>query len=149
MNQDHRGLLIVLSMLVLALLLGPALMGGMMGAGVMGPGMMAWGYAPPGTLTAGNGWAWGLGMGLSGLLMLAFWGALIVGVVVLVRWATGRSTGSSGWTNAGDPLTILRRRYAAGQIDQATYERMKTELSGPAGDPRQPVGANGRAEVSH
>jgi hypothetical protein len=96
MTSDNRGLLTVLAVLVLALLLGPVVMGGMMGAGVMGPGMMGWGYAPPGALTTGNGWLWGLGMGLGGLLMLAFWGTLIVGVVLLVRWATGPLDGQYG-----------------------------------------------------
>jgi putative membrane protein len=147
MHQNNRGLLVVLGVLVLALLLGPTLMGGMMGAGVMGPGMMGWGYAPPGALATGNSWVWGLGMGLGGLVMLSFWGVLIVGVVLLVRWATGHSTGSTGATSVDDPLAILRRRYAAGDIDQTTYERMKTELSEPPDHPRQPVGANGRLGV--
>jgi putative membrane protein len=144
MKSDNRGLLTVLAVLVLALLLGPVVMGGMMGAGVMGPGMMGWGYAPPGALPTGNGWLWGLGMGLGGLLMLAFWGALIVGVVLLVRGATGHWTGS---TAEDDPVTILRRRYAAGEIDRVTFERMQADLGEPASDPRQPVGANRRAEV--
>ncbi len=55
-------------------------MGGMMGAGVVGPGMMGW-RVTGGAATTGNGWVWGLGMGLGGIMMLAFWGALIVGVI--------------------------------------------------------------------
>src|SRR6266568_3183751 len=106
MKQDNRGLLAELGVLVLTLLLGPLLMGGMMGPGFVGPGMMGWGYAT-GAATTGNGWVWGLGMALGGLMMLVFWGALIVGVVLLVRWATGHSTIPS---SAEDPLAILRRR---------------------------------------
>jgi putative membrane protein len=136
MQQDNRGLLVVLAVLVLVLLVGPVLMGGMMGVGMMGPGMMGWGYTAPGGPAAGNTWVRGLGMGFGTLLMLVFWGALIVGGVLLVRAALGQGAGRVGPTSTDDPLTILRRRYAAGEIDQPTYERMKAELddraSGPA-----------------
>jgi putative membrane protein len=142
MKQDNRGLLAVLGALVLALLVGPLLLGGMMGGGVMGPGMMGWGYTAPGGLATGNRWVWGLGMGLGTLMMLAFWGALIVGVVLLVRWVTGQSTGRTGPASAEDPLTILRRRYAAGEIDQPTYERMSAELGEREGEPHQPLGVD-------
>ena len=33
----------------------------------------------------GPGWMWGLGMGIGGVVMLVFWGALLVGLVLLVR----------------------------------------------------------------
>jgi putative membrane protein len=119
----------------------------MTGVGVMGPGMMGWGYAAPGGVITGNGWGWGLAMGLGGLMMLTFWGALIVGVVLLVRWASGQWTGTTGPASAEDPLAILRRRCAAGEIDEPTYVRMRTELGEPEGNARQPVGVNGRPEV--
>jgi putative membrane protein len=145
-NQDNRGLLVILGVLLLAILIGPVLMGGMMGPGFIGPGMMGWGYAAPGSVSGGNGWRWGLGMGLGGLTMLLFWAALIIGVVLLVRWGTSHST-ASGPTSADDPLTILRRRYAAGEIDQATYQRMSAELAGTANAAPKPADPNGRAEV--
>ncbi len=148
MKQDNRGLLAALGVLVLVLLLGPLLMGGMTGAGVMGPGMMSWGYAPLGGVTTGNGWAWGLGMGLGGLMMLAFWGALIVLVVLLVRWAGGQWTASTRPASSEEPLAILRRRYADGEIDEPTYQRMNSELGDPEGNARQPVGVGGRPEVT-
>ena len=92
MNLENRGLLVVLAVLIVALLIGPVLMGGMMGVGVVGPGMMGWGYAggTPGTT---SGWVWGLGMALGGLMMLAFWGALIVDIVLLVRSVMGQFGG--------------------------------------------------------
>ena len=125
MKTEHRGLWIVLGVLVLVVLLGPLL-----GGGMMGPGMM-WGY---GTAVHGNGWVWGLGMGLGALALLAFVGALIVGGILLVRGLSEQPRGGSdqGSRDQGsaDPLAILRRRYAAGEIDQATYERMTRELSG-------------------
>lgn len=43
--------------------------------GMMGPGMMG----------RGGGWMWGVGMWLGGLAMLVFWGALIVGAILVVR----------------------------------------------------------------
>jgi putative membrane protein len=125
MKTNHRGLWIVLGVLVLVVLLS-ALLGG----GVMGPGMM-WGYGLPGTRFHGNGWLWGLGMGLGWLVMLAFWGALLVGGILLIRWLIDQSHARSGH-GSDDPLAILRRRYAAGEIDQATYERMMRDLTGSA-----------------
>jgi putative membrane protein len=148
MNQNNRALLVILGVLLLAVLLGPMLMGGMMGPGFVGPGMMGWGYAAPGgVVTGGNNWMWRLGMGLGGLTMLLFWAALIIGVVLLVRWATGHSAGSTAPTGTDDPMTILRRRYAAGEIDQATYQRMSAELAGTATGAARPVEPNGRTEV--
>ncbi|HEX6738823.1 MAG TPA: SHOCT domain-containing protein [Vicinamibacteria bacterium] len=45
--------------------------------------------------------------------------------------------GGSGGVGAGRPggedeaLAILRRRYAAGELDQATFERMRREPQAP------------------
>jgi len=143
-NQQNRNPFIALGVLVVFLLLGPMLVGGMMGPGFTGPGMMGWGYT--GGATSGNGWLWGLGMGLGGLMMLAFWGVLISGIVLFVRWIAGQ--GASGTTPSAteDPMTILRRRYAAGEIDQQTFERMRSDLEGVSSPPRHAVVADGRTE---
>ncbi len=121
--REGRILGFALVALVLIVLLGSALGGAMMGPGAMwGPGMM-WGYGQS------AGWALGLGLALHWLAMLAAWGALIVGVILLVRWlAAERQPLSPGPSGQGQPLDILRRRYAAGEIDQPTFERMKREL---------------------
>jgi putative membrane protein len=87
---------------------------------MMGPGMM-WGYGSAGTIA---GWGMALGM----LAMVAFWIALIAGVVLLVRWAAGQGAAPTAAPGTDDPVAILKRRYAAGEIDQPTYERMKQEL---------------------
>jgi hypothetical protein len=112
MGRNNRGPLVVLGILVLVLLPGPALMGGMMGTGRIGPGMMGWGWGyTTGAATTGNGWVWGLGMALGGPMMLAFWGALIVCVVLLARWATGSQHQSDQCGRpAGDPAPPLRSR---------------------------------------
>lgn len=121
MERETRNLVIILGVLVLVVLLGPLLGGGMMGwGGMLGPGMMGgWG-------TAGGGWGWGLAMGLGWLAMLAFWGAVIVGVVLLVRALSG-SSGSARST--GDTaLDILRRRYASGELTREQYEQLRQDL---------------------
>ena len=93
-------------MLALVFLTGPLL------SGMMGQGMM-WGHDPQG-ISGINGWAWGLTMPLGLLSMFAFWGAITVSVVLLVRWVVGTNAGSD---DAQDPaLETLRRRYAAGEI---------------------------------
>jgi putative membrane protein len=93
----------------------------------MGPGMM-WGYGGTGASPSVGGWAWGLGMVLGMVAMLAFWAALILGIVLLVRWALGSRPSLTDESSQDDALAILRRRYAASEIDQATYERMRREL---------------------
>lgn len=119
MSRNNRGLLILLAVLVAVFLIGP-----LIGGGVMGPGMM-WGYGPRGNPSGVSGWAWGLGMSLGWLSMLAFWGALIVGVVLLVRWLGGANAGSDGEDEA---LETLRRRYAAGEISHEEYEERRKVL---------------------
>jgi putative membrane protein len=127
--------------------------GGMMGSGMMAGGMMtpraggmmgpdlAGGAAPSGA----GGWAWGLGMALGSLATLAFWGALIAGAVLVVR-SLGGAAGRGGGTAAETPLAILRRRYAAGEIDRATYERIRAELDGGSESrPPAPLGADRNA----
>lgn len=105
-------------------------MGGMMGSGLMGPGMM-WGFGapgnPPGNPPGGWHWGWGLMMGLGWLMMLAFWGALIVGVALLVRWLSGATAGATAPARES-PLDILKRRYAAGEITQDEYARIRQEI---------------------
>ena len=112
MNSTSRGLLIALIVLVVVAVTLSMLMGGMMGPGMMRPGNM------PG------GWGWGLGMGIGGLAMLAFWGALIVGVVWLMRALSDDRSPQSR-----TPLDVLKGRYAAGEITREQYEQMRKDLS--------------------
>ena len=113
MDSTTRGLLLALVILVVVVLAFPVLMGGM-----MGPGMMR-----PGTID-GGGWGWGLGMGIGALAMLAFWGALIVGVVLLARGLGGGRRGR--WHLS--PTDILKRRYAEGEIRREQYEQMRKDV---------------------
>jgi putative membrane protein len=116
MDRTTRGLLIAFAVLLVVALGLPALMGGMMGPGFAGQG-------PAGSgMMRGQWWMWGLGMGLGGLVMLVFWGALIVGLVLLAR-AVGIGRGSRG-----THLEILKRRYAAGRITREQYEEIRKDL---------------------
>ena len=100
---------------------------GFMGPGWMGPGMM-WGYGNA-AANGVDGWRWGLGMALGWIGMVAFWAVIVVGAIVLVRWLGSGMRSTEGPSARDEPLEILRRRYAAGEIDDATYERMKRELA--------------------
>ena len=70
--------------------------------------------------------------GLSGLwhlgimlLILAFWGVVISGVVLAIRWL-----GSQGKRPQSDPaLEILRQRYARGDISKDEFEEKKRDLT--------------------
>jgi putative membrane protein len=63
---------------------------------------------------------WGFGMML---IMLLFWGAVIVGIVVLVRWLV-----SAGSTPRDRAVEILRERYARGEIDKNEFESRRRDL---------------------
>jgi putative membrane protein len=65
--------------------------------------------------------AWGIGMGL---LMLLFWGAVIVGIVVGIRWLVSQGKVSQSDT----ALDILRQRYARGEINKEEFEAKKRDL---------------------
>jgi len=61
------------------------------------------------------------------MAMVAFWGLVICGIVVLVR------RGSRGYgrtdSRSESALDILKRRYAAGEINKQEFEEKKKDLS--------------------
>ncbi len=126
MRNDNRGSWIVLGVLALVVLLGAVFGGGMMGPGMMG------GYGGQGGVYGGGGWRWGLGTGLGWLALLAFFGAAIVGIILLVRALDGHGAHGPGASRGDDgrdtALEVLRRRYAAGEITEEEYERMRGVL---------------------
>lgn len=111
-------------------MMGSSAMGqGMMGQGMMGSCPMS-GTGMSGACTASgtgmltdSGWTRGLMIGASSLATLALWGAVVVAAVLAVRWLIGRTA------TDGEPLSILQRRYAAGEIDSVTYAEMRAELN--------------------
>lgn len=76
-----------------------------------------------------DGWGWGH-MFFGSFMMLLFWGALIVLVVLAVRWFGHGSTRvdekSSGGSRA---LEILEERFARGEIDKEEFEERRRTLS--------------------
>ena len=117
MDSITRGLVLALVILGLVALGAPLMMGGMMGPGRMGPKMMGDGQ-----------WHWGMVWGLGGLTMLAFWGVLIVGVVLLIR-LLDRSRPRPPAQTSESPLDVARRRYAAGELTREQYEQMRKDLA--------------------
>lgn len=59
--------------------------------------------------------------------MVLFWGLVILGVIWLVR-EYGHSPRRSGGPD--DPLTVLQRRFANGEINAKEYEERRRVLSG-------------------
>ncbi len=114
-----RGTAVGIGVLIVALVV--LLTAGWATAPANGWGMMHYGY--------GAGPAWGIGMLFGLLWMVIFWALVAVAIVLVVR-ALGGGTAWSAPRGPERPLDILQRRYAAGEIDQATYERMKKELGG-------------------
>lgn len=75
-------------------------------------------------------WGWGH-MIFGGLIMIAFWGGIIVLIVLLVRRLGGRSGSGheSTPTTRRTPLEILQERFAKGEIDKEEYEERRKLLS--------------------
>lgn len=72
-------------------------------------------------MDGGSGW---MGGGMM-LLSLFCWVLIVAGVVLIVKWLLGRK-GEDG------PMEILKGRYARGEIDRETFERMKRDIEGGA-----------------
>lgn len=65
-----------------------------------------------------------------GMLMWLVVVAAVIGVVVyfVIRTTRRDSTFSGIRSSHREPMDILRERYAKGEIDRDTYERMKNDL---------------------
>ncbi len=63
----------------------------------------------------------GFGMGFGFIFMLLFFGLIIWLIVTLVNTNQPNKNGS-------DSLTILKKRYASGEISKKQFEGMKREL---------------------
>ena len=89
-----------------------------------GSGMSGWGYA---LMTIG---------------LVLFWGAVIFGIVALVRYAGRGAPQSVGSVQPPAPERLLAERFARGEIDEEEYQRRLAVLraAGHAGRP-----ANGHA----
>ena len=75
-----------------------------------------------------GGWGWGW-MALMMVVMLLFWGAVIVGIVWLIRGAPSVERPSDR-TSQETPTEILDRRLAEGEIDEEEYQARRDLLTG-------------------
>ena len=124
MKSNNRALLIVFEVLLALALIGPKI-----GGTLFGPGGM-WEDTD-----RAAGWALPKGMAVfAGLSLLAIPAALIVGIVVLVRWLGGGTSAGpdrraiqeeKGKEERDPALDTLRRRYAVYEISQEEYETMR------------------------
>jgi len=139
-KRNNHGLLIAFVVLVALAIIGPVIAGTLFGPGGIWENTD---NAP--------GWALGLMAAFIGPSMIATPAALVVGIILLVRWLGGGATPPTpdqepqeeekkGTKEEArdEALEILRRRYAAGEISLEEYENMHQTLSGshPNGVPR-------------
>jgi putative membrane protein len=85
-------------------------------------------------------YGYGIGMGGGGyalmtISMILFWGAVIYGIVALVRYAhrDGPQRGEPAGPPAPEPERLLAERFARGEIDEDEYHQRLTSLR--AADP--------------
>ena len=75
-----------------------------------------------------SNWGWGH-MAFGGVMMIVFWGGIILLVVLLAR-----GIGRGGYRDAPSParqspIEILQERFAKGEIDQKEYDERQRILS--------------------
>ena len=81
----------------------------------------------------GYGWGWGMhpmwgvwgAWGIAMMVMvLLFWGVVIVGIVLGIRWLMGQGREPQRDT----AMDILRQRYARGDVTKEEFEAKKRDL---------------------
>ena len=81
-----------------------------------------WGWSGPGMM--GGGWG-----GFGWIFMIIFWGLIIAGLILLIRWLVGLSRSRTPYNKDRDSaLEILRQRYAKGEIDKEEFDQKKKDL---------------------
>ncbi len=75
-------------------------------------------------------WEWGFSLGWLFLaIVVAFWIAVILAIVFLIRWLVISTARKGRSTKTDDPaLGILRMRYAKGEINKEEFEQKKKDL---------------------
>ena len=69
-------------------------------------------------------WMWGAGGLVMMLMMVIFWGVVIVGIVLGIRWLVSQQRAPAH----GSALAILRERYARGEITRDEFEARRRDL---------------------
>jgi putative membrane protein len=71
------------------------------------------------------GWGYGWPMGW----FMIWWCPLAFGIVGIAVWVAARTVAGSRMAPSGEsPETVLKRRYATGEIDKEEFERRLTDL---------------------
>ena len=95
-------------------------------SGVSAPGL-AWAQERGGDWSWGMhpmSWMWGAwGLGMM-VMMLVFWGVVITGIVLAIRWLAGQGEKS----RSDRAFDILRERYARGEINKDEFEAKQRDL---------------------
>ncbi len=65
-----------------------------------------------------SGWGWAL----AGVGMVVFWGLVITGIVLLVRYAGQSSQQPDQPPTRPTPEQLLAERFARGEIDETEYQ---------------------------
>lgn len=73
-----------------------------------------------------HGWGWGH-MIFGSLMMILFWGGMILAVVFVIRSIQGQDKDRQATEKS--PLDILNERFARGEIDKEEFEEKKRLLS--------------------
>ena len=73
------------------------------------------------------GAGWGMGMAFGWIFMILFWGLVILGIVLVVKWLMTQSSGEQ-IARGKTALEILQERYARGDIEREEYEQKKRDL---------------------
>jgi putative membrane protein len=77
-----------------------------------------------------GGWGWGWGhMVFGSLMMLLFWGAVVLAIVFVVRWLGMAGHRPETPAPENRALAILEERFARGEIDVNEFEERKRRLS--------------------
>jgi len=71
---------------------------------------------------------WGAGGLVMMLMMLVFWGLVIFGLVIGLRWLVGQGHSVHRDGHRDEAHEILRQRYARGEIDKQEFEARKRDL---------------------
>lgn len=78
-------------------------------------------------MNGGHG-GWWMG-GYMWFFSILFWILIIAGVVLVVSWLVNKDSQASARPTES-ALEILKQRYARGEIDRETFERMKRDIEG-------------------